>query len=169
MVRGAQLAGDTTPLPPLTSSSQARRRAGRYGRAALQDARISKERTCPEILPSRAGSRSMQSRPVQTASILPVLPKEMILSGVNFSPNPWAQSTPSLSLRRPWLWLGNATGIQVANPFRPLPSKTVQESETSAVQGGAEEQKKTPHFVMKFIFFFRINFGWMPLYFVEPL
>ena len=76
---------------------------------------------------------------------------------------------PAPSLRRPWLWLGNATGIQVANPFRPLPSKTVQESETSAVQGGAEEQKKTPHFVMKYIFFFRINFGWMPLYFVEPL
>ena len=50
---GAQLAVDATLVFPLTSSSQSRRRAGQYARAALQDARKSKERACPEFLRSR--------------------------------------------------------------------------------------------------------------------
>ena len=53
---GAQLAVDTalvSPLTPLTSSGQPRRRAGQFTGAALQDARSSKERTYPELLRSR--------------------------------------------------------------------------------------------------------------------
>ena len=50
---GAQFGVDTTLVFLLTSSSQSRGRAGQYARAALQDARKSKERAYPEFLLSR--------------------------------------------------------------------------------------------------------------------
>ena len=49
--QGAQLAVDTTLVSPFTTSSQPRRRQGNFAGAALTDARRSKERTYPELLP----------------------------------------------------------------------------------------------------------------------
>ena len=50
---GTPLAKNTALVSALTRDGQPRRRAGRFARAALQDARRRKERTCPELIGSR--------------------------------------------------------------------------------------------------------------------
>ena len=50
---GAQLAADTTLVSPPTSAGQPRRRAGRYARAALHEARQAKERVYLELQGTR--------------------------------------------------------------------------------------------------------------------